>query len=67
MAIPEGQSWCTPNHAKFDKNWDVKYFWFVDDNKMSYKYILSINCILMDQLNTYNPTYCKETEDNQEN
>ena len=34
------------------------YFWFDDDNNMSYRYILSITYIEMGQLNTYNPIYC---------
>ena len=40
------------------------------DNKMIYKYILSITCTStwMSQFNTYSPTYCEENkEGNREN
>ena len=43
---------------KYDNNGKVWYFRFVDDNNMSYKYILLINWTEHGQLNTYNPIYC---------
>ena len=42
---------------KYDNNGKGWYFWFDDDNNMSYKYILSITWTEMGQLNTYNPIY----------
>ena len=46
---------------KYDNSGKGEYFRFDDDNNMSYRYILSITCTEMDQLNTYNPIYCNET------
>ena len=48
----------THNHGKkYDNNGAGGYFQFDDDNKMSYRYILSITYTEMGQLNTYNPLY----------
>ena len=41
---------------KYDNNGKGWYFWF-DDNNMSYEYILSITWTEIGQLNTYNPIY----------
>ena len=46
---------------KYDNNGKGGYLRFDDDNNMSYRYILSITCTKMGQLNTYNPIYCNET------
>ena len=44
------------------------YLQFIDDNKMSYEYILSITEIWMGQFNTYNSIYSAENkEGNREN
>ena len=47
----------TRPRKKYDNNGKGWYFRFVDDNNMSYKYILSITWPEMGQLNTYNPIY----------
>ena len=54
--------WCNKHlrhktTEKYDNNGKGWYFQFDDDNKMSYKYILSITWTEMGQLNTYNPIY----------
>ena len=44
------------------------YFRFDDDNKMNYRYILSITKTWMGQFNIYNPTCYEENKDgDQEN
>ena len=45
---------------KYDNNGKGGYFRFDDENKMSYKYILSITKTEMGKLNTCNPIYSNE-------
>ena len=54
----------TERHKNNGKGW---YFWFEDDNRMSYKYILSINWTCTGPLNTCSPICCKDKEGNREN
>ena len=61
--------WCSKHlrHTtteKYDENGKDGHFRFVDDNNMSYRYILSITYTEMVQLNTYNPIYCNENKVN---
>ena len=46
---------------KYDNNGKGWYFRSEDDNKMNYKYILSITWTWMGQFNTYNlPVLCRK-------
>ena len=51
----------TENYENDGKDW---YCRSDDDNKMTYKDILSTTCTWAGQFNTYNPTYCEENNDN---
>ena len=42
-------------HGKYDNNGKGGYFRFDDVNNMTYRYILSITCTEIGQLNTYKP------------
>ena len=50
-------------HGKYDNNGKVLYFRFDDENKMNYKYILTITKTLMGRFNIYNPTCYEENKD----
>ena len=59
--------WCNKHlrpttTEKYDNNGKGGHLRFDDDNKMSYRYILSINYTEMGQLNTHNPMYCNENK-----
>ena len=44
----------------YDNNDKHRYFWFYDDIKMSYKWILSMFHTCLAQLKTYKSIYCKD-------
>ena len=58
MKLPayDGTSSSDTQLRKYDNNGKDRYIRCDDDNKMSYKYILSIT-------STYSPTYCEENKE----